>query len=192
MYPKLDSKWNSPYTKGSFEKLVDCYKVYLSANPKLLHDIGEILDVEFSLGIPEQKVLHDLINPPKDTLRLMITGTRDITDASIIYDALESARIELADGYEKIVFINGGARGVDRVSEKIVHSVFGWEVLTIPALWNDENGNFNRLAGAERNEVMLHLADAVLAVWDGSSRGTKNAIDLAKKKGLPIKIILTN
>ena len=36
---------------------------------------------------------------------------------------------------------------------------------------------------------MVELADGLIAFWDGKSRGTKNSIDEANKKGIKLKII---
>ncbi len=38
--------------------------------------------------------------------------------------------------------------------------------------------------GPVRNQKMAEYADALIAVWDGESRGTKNMISLAKKLNL--------
>jgi hypothetical protein len=35
---------------------------------------------------------------------------------------------------------------------------------------------------------MAQYADALIAFWDGKSKGTKNMIDEAKKQGLIIKV----
>lgn len=43
-------------------------------------------------------------------------------------------------------------------------------------------------AGFKRNVKMAEYADALVAFWDGSSRGTKHMIDIAKEKGLDIRI----
>jgi hypothetical protein len=37
--------------------------------------------------------------------------------------------------------------------------------------------------------VLYEYADALIAFWDGNSRGTKHMIDLAKRYDLKIKII---
>ena len=39
---------------------------------------------------------------------------------------------------------------------------------------------------------MVDHSDRVLAVWDGSSGGTKNCIDYAKEKMVPVDFILPN
>ena len=40
---------------------------------------------------------------------------------------------------------------------------------------------YGRAAPLKRNEEMVTLCDAVLAIWDGASKGTKYTIDFAKK-----------
>jgi len=36
---------------------------------------------------------------------------------------------------------------------------------------------------------MVDECNQVLALWDGKSRGTKHAIDCAKRQGKPIKVV---
>ena len=40
----------------------------------------------------------------------------------------------------------------------------------------------------KRNEHMVDISDEILAIWDGSSSGTKNCIDYAQKKNKKITI----
>ena len=40
-----------------------------------------------------------------------------------------------------------------------------------------------------RNNYMVNNSNAIIAIWDGSPGGTKNTIELAKKKNLEIYII---
>ena len=37
---------------------------------------------------------------------------------------------------------------------------------------------------------MAIAADALIAFWNGKSRGTQNMIQLAKQKGLKVKVVL--
>jgi len=41
-------------------------------------------------------------------------------------------------------------------------------------------------AGPMRNGEMAEYADALIAIWDGESKGTKNMIKQAKAKGLKV------
>jgi len=48
--------------------------------------------------------------------------------------------------------------------------------------------NLGKSAGIKRNEVMASYADALVAVWDGKSPGTKHMISYAKKKKLKVYV----
>jgi hypothetical protein len=39
---------------------------------------------------------------------------------------------------------------------------------------------------------MAEIANAIIAFWDGKSRGTKSMIDIAKRKGLQVAIVVYN
>ena len=45
-----------------------------------------------------------------------------------------------------------------------------------------------RAAGPIRNRKMAENASALIALWDGASRGTKNMIETAQKKGLLVYV----
>jgi hypothetical protein len=53
-----------------------------------------------------------------------------------------------------------------------------------PADWD----NHGKSAGYRRNAEMAENAEALLALWDFKSRGTKHMIDLALKAGLVIYV----
>lgn len=58
-------------------------------------------------------------------------------------------------------------------------------VLSCPADW-DKHG---KSAGYKRNEEMARNADALIAFWDGKSKGTKHMIDIARECNLPARIV---
>lgn len=49
---------------------------------------------------------------------------------------------------------------------------------------------YGKAAGPIRNVEMMGYADFFIAVWDGVSRGTKNAIQLARKQNIPGRIYI--
>jgi hypothetical protein len=55
----------------------------------------------------------------------------------------------------------------------------------MPANWSA----YGKSAGMERNGRMALIADTLVALWDGNSKGTKNMIDIAKSKRIKIIII---
>jgi len=81
------------------------------------------------------------------------------------------------------VVISGTAWGVDKAGEcwAKAHDI---PIERYPADWN----TFGRSAGYRRNEKMAEVAEALVAVWDGVSRGTQHMIDIAKKKGLKVLV----
>lgn len=57
-----------------------------------------------------------------------------------------------------------------------------------PADWN----RYGRAGGMVRNGLMVTQADAAIFFWDGTSPGTAGCIELAKFKGIPIKVVNYN
>lgn len=43
-------------------------------------------------------------------------------------------------------------------------------------------------AGMVRNTDMAHRADAIIAFWDGMSKGTRNMIQTCQRLGKPIQV----
>jgi hypothetical protein len=53
-----------------------------------------------------------------------------------------------------------------------------------PADWD----RFGRSAGHRRNADMAARAEALVALWDGKSPGTKGMIDIARQRGLKVHV----
>lgn len=73
------------------------------------------------------------------------------------------------------------ARGADTAGRMYAERC-GIPVAKFPADW-DKHG---RRAGYVRNEAMARYADAGLAFWDGSSRGTAHMIRTMGSLGKPV------
>lgn len=108
-------------------------------------------------------------------MRTIIAGSRDITDQSVVDSAI------LESGFSVTSVVCGEARGVDLLGKRWANKQ-KVPVMSFPAQWNLHG----RSAGFVRNTEMAENADALIAIWDGSSRGTKMMIDIAKKKGLVV------
>jgi hypothetical protein len=85
---------------------------------------------------------------------------------------------------EPIEIVSGGARGADMMGENY-GALRGYPVKIFPANW-DEHG---KGAGILRNAQMALYADALIAFWDGESKGTYNMIWQAEAKGLKVRVI---
>ena len=122
----------------------------------------------------------------KPEFRVIIAGTRDFNDYQLLCDKCD-AILSAKRQDSNIVIVSGTARGADRLGERYARER-GYQIRQFPADWlNDE-----KKAGPIRNAKMADNADALIAFWDGQSRGTKNMIETAKRKGLVIRTIDTN
>jgi hypothetical protein len=81
------------------------------------------------------------------------------------------------------VVVSGGARGVDWTAQAAAHCR-GLQVKIFPPDWD----RYGKSAGFKRNQQIVHLADGMVAFWDGQSRGTAHSIELARKKGIWLRV----
>jgi hypothetical protein len=79
--------------------------------------------------------------------------------------------------------LSGGAPGPDLYGEAFAE-INTLKLERYPADWEHKG----KIAGAIRNKQMAENADALIAIWDGKSKGTKNMIDLALRNGLSIYV----
>lgn len=79
--------------------------------------------------------------------------------------------------------VSGGARGVDTLGEQWAKDK-GVPVVRFLADWDSGK----RHAGHLRNQKMADYADALVAVWDGQSRGTRDMVERALRKGMSVYI----
>ena len=110
-------------------------------------------------------------------MKVIIAGSRDIIDFVHVMDAIMFAKFDITE------VVSGGAVGVDQNGEQWATDC-DIPVKKFPADWNQ----FGKSAGYKRNVQMAEYADALLAVWDGFSRGTNHMIDIMNKKGKPVFI----
>lgn len=114
-------------------------------------------------------------------MRTIIAGSR--TACSML--ELEAAIRKCGWPITKV--ISGGARGADRLGEEWARRN-GIPLQVFPANWK----KYGRSAGFERNELMGRKdhADALIALWDGESRGTAHMIECARNHFLQVHIEL--
>ena len=117
-------------------------------------------------------------------MKTIIAGSRDFKD----YDLLKK-QVNYYRTYKGIIteIVSGCARGADALGEQYALEN-GIQLKYFPADWDKHK----KAAGPIRNRQMAEYADALIAVWDGSSRGTKNMIDEMHKLNKPVFVIMTN
>lgn len=110
-------------------------------------------------------------------MKLLIIGSRSIP----AFDLKEYIPPETT------MIISGGAEGIDSEAEHYADRQRLSKLILRP-----QYRLYGRAAPIRRNEEMVDYADAVLAVWDGISRGTANTIAYAQKKEKPLTVICVN
>lgn len=117
-------------------------------------------------------------------MKVIIAGSRGIgitdtgkqsRDFSIIKEVVEKSKFEITE------LVSGGARGVDTLGEYYANA----NDIPIKQFLPDWEKK-KAAAGMIRNAEMAKYADALIAIWDGESRGTKNMIEVAERKGLKV------
>lgn len=104
-------------------------------------------------------------------MKTVIAGSRTVSK-----DDVEDAMQECPFTRDITTVVSGTARGADTYGEEWA-GVWGVNIVRFPADWN----RFGRkAAGMIRNKEMAEFSDALIAVWDGKSPGTKNMIANAK------------
>lgn len=115
-----------------------------------------------------------------NTFKVIIAGGREFDDYPLLEKTMDNL---LSNTRTDIIVVCGMARGADSLGEKYAKSR-GYQIDYFPANWN----LYGKKAGYIRNEQMAKNADALVAFWDGQSKGTKHMINLAYKYNLKVRI----
>lgn len=118
-------------------------------------------------------------------MKVIIAGIRNFKDYDLLVKVCDKTLMN--QNKKEIEIVSGAAFGADTLGERYAIER-GYKLRRFHADW----GKYNRGAGHIRNKQLSEYADALIAFWDGASAGTKSMINLAKKRGLKIKIQLFN
>lgn len=119
--------------------------------------------------------------------KLLVCGSRTITDKEWVFSQIEQYWYWNLACYKYPVMIEGEAKGVDSIAKEYA-IVSEWEIESYAADWK----KYGKSAGFIRNEIMVKACDECLILWDGTSKGTANDIDLCKKYNKPYKVLIYN
>ena len=107
-------------------------------------------------------------------MKLLIAGSRGIK----AFDLSEYIPKETK------LIISGGAGGVDALAEK-----YADEHKISKLILRPQYALYGKGAPLKRNEEMVDIADFVLVIWDGASRGSRYTIEYAKKKNKNVRVV---
>lgn len=109
-------------------------------------------------------------------MRVIIAGSRSLTNCDI-------SKLVRESGFNVTTVLSGTAKGVDEAGET-------WALKnTIPLeRYSPDYHRYGRGAPIRRNDTMVSHADALIALWDGHSRGTKDVVSKALRKNLKLYV----
>ena len=108
-------------------------------------------------------------------MKLLIAGSRCIKEFDL----------SVYIGGEVDTIISGGADGIDSLAEQYADSHHISKYILRPRY-----DLYKRAAPLKRNEEMVRMADQILVIWDGKSKGTEHTIKYAEKINKPITVII--
>lgn len=115
-----------------------------------------------------------------DTIKVVVCGDRNWTDEKIIQKRLW----ELPSN---TIIVEGGCEGADLLARKVALEI-GLEVVEFPAAWK----KYGKSAGPIRNTKMLNTKPSLVIAFHNdikNSRGTKNTVTEARKRGIKVEVI---
>lgn len=117
-------------------------------------------------------------------INLTIVGSRDFINYNFVKNNI--IKIINENDYTINKIISGGARGVDSLGERFAKE------FSIPTEIIKPDWKLGRAAAVIRNTEIINRSDVVIAFWDGESKGTKDSINKAKRKGKTLYIVNPN
>jgi len=112
-------------------------------------------------------------------MRVIIAGSQGFTDYELLAITLDEI------DYCIEVIMSGTASGADTLGEQYAKE----NKITLersPVDWNTLELSTQYI----RNIEMVRNADMLVAFWDGSSRGTRHMINIAKDRKLIVKVVM--
>ena len=120
-----------------------------------------------------------LIKKEPEMLKTIIAGSRGIDQMRILELAIKQSQFDI------IEVVSGNVGGVDSLGEQWAQ-INQIPTRLMPARWD----LYGKSAGPKRNIEMVKYADALIAIWDGKSKGTKHLIEEANRQKLTVFVYL--
>lgn len=115
-------------------------------------------------------------------MKVIVAGSRSIGGNRKDTDVVEKAMFHDSP-FEITELVHGGARGVDSIAANLF-AMREESNENCTMFEPDYDEHSSKVAPIVRNAEMADYADALIAVWDGESNGTRDMIEKALDRGL--------
>lgn len=117
----------------------------------------------------------------EDHAKIAVVGTRNYDD----YDHFVGWIKYYTQNIANVCFVSGGAKsGRDALIKRYAEENEMYIIEHFP-----QYSVYGKAAPLHRNTLIVNDAEMMIAFWDGKSKGTNDAIEKAKEKGIPIRIV---
>ena len=114
-------------------------------------------------------------------MKIIIAGSRTVANYEEIVHAMHLSLFSPTE------IVSGTATGADTFGEQYAAKM-GFLCTRFKPDWS----GLGKRAGFVRNVSMGNYADALVAVWDRRSRGTKHMIEYMKSLNKPVEVVYAN
>lgn len=114
-------------------------------------------------------------------MKLLVCGGRDYADAEALDHVLELAFEHHGWTAARVILIEGGARGADRLARQWA-TANGVHCATVPALW----ASHGKAAGHQRNAAMLELLRPDYCIAFPGGAGTADMVRRCQAANVPV------
>ena len=108
-------------------------------------------------------------------MKYAVIGSRNLNNYAELEKELEK--------YDISEIVSGGAKGADQFAER-----YAYEKSIPIEIIKPDWARYGKGAGVIRNREIIDHCDAVIAFWDGESKGTKSSINFAEKAGKKVTV----
>lgn len=112
-------------------------------------------------------------------MKVVVAGSRKIVDEEKVFEILNNSLFPIDE------VVSGHAKGIDQIGEMWAKSKGVPVTVFLPDYSDDP-----KRAPLLRNTAMAEYGDALVAVWDGRSSGTKHMIGEMGKVKKPVKVYI--
>lgn len=111
-------------------------------------------------------------------MKLSIVGSRSFSDYALLKASILKSFPEVS------IVVSGGAKGADQMGQKFAEDMNLKTEIYLPD-WK----RYGKGAGIVRNTLIVKNSHALIAFWDGTSRGTKKTIAISRALGKRLIIV---